>query len=200
MKVYMGPYPKSKITTWKLYRGYLKLSHPRKKWYDVDETDYNICDKIIVRILSFIDDVILRPVNFVLKRTTDRKIKVRIDPYDTWSADYTLAHIIHPLLVALEKHGTPWTDREDAPADEKYDNHKDKNNDWERGYNEDRWEYIMGEMIFAFDKIKEGDWDIQIYKRCGDWTDEAIEERRQIQERINNGLRLFGKYYQNLWD
>ena len=32
-----------------------------------------------------------------------RKIKVRIDPYDTWSMDDTLAHIILPMLKQLQQ-------------------------------------------------------------------------------------------------
>jgi hypothetical protein len=62
-----------------------------------------------------------------------------------------------------------------------------------------RWHYILDEMIFAFDKIKDGEWDLEIYERHNGWTTEALEERDEIQKRINNGLRLFAKYYQSLW-
>ena len=46
-----------------------------------------------------------------------RKIKVRIDKYDTWSMDNTLALIILPMLKQLKetKHGSPLVDDEDVP-------------------------------------------------------------------------------------
>lgn len=126
-----------------------------------------------------------------------RKINVRIDHYDVWNADHTLALIIAPLLRKLEKHGTPATDREDAPADPIYDD-VETDNDWDRPYSENRWEYILGEMIYAFEMKIDEDWDLEIYKNGG-WSEENLEKRRAIQERINNGFRLFGKYYNNLW-
>ena len=38
----------------------------------------------------------------------EQKVKVRIDKYDTWSMDHTLAHIILPMLKQLRdtKHGS----------------------------------------------------------------------------------------------
>ena len=42
---------------------------------------------------------------------------VKIDRWDTWSMDHTLAHIILPMLKQLdkEKHGAPYTNDEDVP-------------------------------------------------------------------------------------
>ena len=197
MKVYIGPYPKGRFTSFDLFKAYLKWSHPEKNWWDVEEEDYTRMDRVAEKLHHFIDDIILAPFTWLF-RNQQQKIKVHIDGYDTWGADHTLAHIIHPLLLKMKKHGTPWTDREDAPEDAKYDDEKDVE-DYNRGYNEARWEYIMGEMIFAFEMIKEGEWDLEIYERHNGWSPSAFEERRKIQERINNGLRLFGKYYQNLW-
>lgn len=52
-----------------------------------------------------------------LAKKRDRKIKVRIDRYDTWGMDHTLAHIILPMLKQLKatKHGSPYVDDEDLP-------------------------------------------------------------------------------------
>jgi hypothetical protein len=55
-------------------------------------------------------------------------------------------------------------------------------------------------MIYAFEMILDDDWDLEIYERRGGWSKESLAERDEIQKRINNGLRLFGKYYQSLWD
>lgn len=198
MKVYIGPYPKGRFTTFRLFQAYLTWKYPDKNWWDVEEKDYTKIDRVVEWLHNFTDDVLLAPLTWLFRKEK-QKIKVRIDHYDTWSADTTLAHIIHPLLKKMEKHGTPWTDREDAPSDAKYDNKKDAE-DYDVGYNEDRWQYILGEMIYAFEMIKEGKWDLEIYDKHGGWTDEAFTERNKIQDRIKNGLRLFGKYYQSLWD
>ena len=53
-----------------------------------------------------------------LNSKTKRKIEVRIDKYDTWNMDNTLAHIILPMLKQLKetKHGSPLVDDEDLPS------------------------------------------------------------------------------------
>lgn len=196
MRVYIGPYPKGRLTSFALFKAYLKWAHPEKKWWDVGTADYTRMDFAVEKVHHFIDGVLLAPFTWLF-RNQKQKIKVRIDEYDTWSADHTLAHIIHPLLLKIQKHGIPWTDREDAPEDAKYDDETD--DELEKGYNQYRWQYILDEMIFAFAMIKDGDWDLEVYERHKGWTDEAMDERRKTQERINNGLRLFGKYYQSLW-
>lgn len=110
---------------------------------------------------------------------------VKIDKYDVWSMDYTLALIILPMLKKLNanKQGAPYTNDEDVPDHLKRDN---PNQDiWEADEKFfDRWEWIMGEMIFAFEsKIS----DVDSYDQ-------------EVQNRVANGFRLFGKYYEALWD
>jgi hypothetical protein len=64
-----------------------------------------------------------------------------------------------------------------------------------------RWDWVMDEMIYAFEMEIDEDWDLRIYEKHGkDWPPEALAERKVIQDRIQNGFRLFGKYYQGLWD
>jgi hypothetical protein len=50
----------------------------------------------------------------------------------------------------------------------------------------------MDEMIYAFDCKANKD---EVYMRFDD-----REEIQKEQDRISNGFRLFGKYYENLWD
>ena len=124
---------------------------------------------------------------------------VKIDRYDTWSMDSTLADIILPMLKQLKetKHGSPFTDMEDVPEHLRgttteewdaqltfdfYQEHKIK-----EGMNDihARWDWIMDEMIFAFEmKVKDTD-------LAATWEES---------QRMENGFRLFGKYYQGLWD
>jgi hypothetical protein len=131
----------------------------------------------------------------------DQRIEVHIDKWDTWSMDHTLAPIILPMLIQLKetKHGAPDVDLEDVPEGLRPTNTEE----WQKLYNEtgdtddkffERWDWVLDEMIYAFDcKANKDD----VYMRFD------IDDRdgmKQEQERISNGFRLFGKYYENLWD
>ena len=129
----------------------------------------------------------------------DQKIEVHIDKWDTWSMDHTLAHIVLPMLKQLKatKHGSPNVDNEDVPinlrAKEddvlKYKELGETDPDFFK-----RWDWVLDEMIYAFDCKVNKD---EVYVRF-DIKDRIGMEKEQ--ERISNGFRLFGKYYENLWD
>jgi hypothetical protein len=123
-----------------------------------------------------------------------RKIKVRIDPYDTWSMDHTLALIVHPMLVQLKEtnHGYFNSDPEDAPHIGQ-DEGTDFTNDTKAL---DRYNWIMDELIWTFEQLISDEKEFQYYKD-GVWD---MEGSKAYQDRISNGLRLFGKYYRGLWD
>jgi hypothetical protein len=156
-----------------------------------------------------------------------RTIDVRIDPWDTWSMDSTLGYIIRPMLRQLKetKHGAPMVDLEDVPenlrpsAEEQAAYQKDGTAD-EKFF--ERWDWVIGEMIFAFDSLDGGpnqDWEEQFTTGKYDFrfkkidtkgTSEMIhgpnhtaetdwDSRKAYAKRIENGFRLFGKYFQSLW-
>jgi hypothetical protein len=135
------------------------------------------------------------PINCFLDKRKQR-INVRIDQWDTWNVDHTLAHIILPMLKQLKetKNGAPITDDEDVPSELRSTNAKPKKNEWDTDeFHHDRWDWILNEMIYAFDcKANKDD----VYMRFD------INHSRKVKEqkRISNGFRLFGKYYENLWD
>ncbi len=153
-----------------------------------------------------------------------RKIQVRIDPWDTWSMDNTLAHIILPMLKQLDatKHGAPHVDDEDVPehlrstaareltAEEKNCHAPDE-------HHFARWDWVLKEMMFAFESELDDSWEEQFhtgdisfaFKKLENGMSEMVstgerkydfEGRKEYQKRISNGFRLFGKYYQALWD
>jgi hypothetical protein len=152
-----------------------------------------------------------------------RTIKVHIDRWDTWGMDDTLAYIILPMLKQLKatKHGAPYVDLKDVPKElhGKKLTKKQKDNGEVDDKHFERWDWVMSEMIFAFetkvndgweDQFETGESDIQWktleggmsemvegpkHTRVYDW-----EGRKKYEERIANGFRLFGKYYQSLWD
>jgi hypothetical protein len=124
-----------------------------------------------------------------------RKVEVRIDPYDTWSMDHTLALIIHPMLLQLKKmnHGYFSSDPEDAPSIGKGEETDYGNNDTRAI---DRYNWIMDEMIWTFDQLAHHD-EIFYNEETDkyDWDAQKAHDNR-----IQNGLRLFGKYFRGLWD
>ena len=152
-----------------------------------------------------------------------RTIKVHIDPWDTWSMDDTLAHIILPMLKQLKatKHGAPYVDLGDVPKElhPKKQTKKQKDNHETDSTHFERWDWVLDEMIFAFENKVNDDWesefekgesDIQWKKLEGGMSEMVHgpkhtreydwEGRKKYQERISNGFRLFGKYYESLWD
>jgi hypothetical protein len=125
--------------------------------------------------------------------------EIIIHSWDTWNMDYTLGKIILPMLKQLKatKHGSPNVDNEDVPinlrATEedvlKYKKIGDTDKDFFK-----RWDWVLDEMIYAFDcKVNKE----EVYVRF-DIKDRKGMEKEQ--DRISNGFRLFGKYYESLWD
>ena len=149
---------------------------------------------------------------------------VKIDRWDTWSMDHTLAHIILPMLKQLdkEKHGAPYTNDEDVPEYLRSHMAQPKENEWDTdSLHFMRWDWIIAEMIWAFEQeLKDDDeaqfFDHSAYEKADGktnhdtWFKDMTEGKSKLkvdndglkihQERKKNGFRLFGKYYQNLWD
>jgi hypothetical protein len=126
-----------------------------------------------------------------------RKIHVKIDNYDTWSMDDTLSHIIYPMLIQLKetKHGSPWVEDEDVPEHLRSTNAEPKENEWDTdSLFHDRWDWVLDEMIWAFEHKVDDEWTNKYYE-TNDYEGLSAE-----QNRMKNGFRLFGKYYEGLWD
>jgi hypothetical protein len=161
----------------------------------------------------------LNPICQVIKRIRQvihPEIRyVKIDRYDTWSMDHTLAYIIHPMLVQLkkDKHGAPHTDDEDVPKELRSWKAEPKENEWDIDSNHfKRWDWILDEMIWSFAQELEDDDVSQFYdhsesfEQGGDFNERLKnikvdrEGLKAHQDRKANGFRLFGKYYSALWD
>jgi hypothetical protein len=153
---------------------------------------------------------------------------VKIDRWDTWSMDSTLADIILPMLKQLkkDKHGAPYVDDVDVPDELKSTSAPPKETEWDTDANHfKRWDWVMDEMIFAFECKNDDSWQDAFRSGVIDFKmvpvdfDEnskptiyrAIdgpnntykcdyEGMEKVQKRIDNGFRLFGRYYQGLWD
>ena len=149
------------------------------------------------------------------KRGT-RQTYVKIDSWDTWSMDHTLAHIVVPMLKQLKatKHGAPTVDDEDVPEHLRSTSAPAKENDWDVDSNHfKRWDWVLDEIIWAFEQKLDDCGDDKFYthpsedeKRGKSFTEQIalIKVDREgldaWQARKSRGYRLFGKYYEALWD
>ena len=192
MKVVIGNYPNRLLCR-------IHIRYMDKKYGFIDwPTEYTRFE----RALELFEDGVqsfYNVFNWIWFDRRKQKVKVRIDRQDTWSMDHTLAPIILPMLKQLKetKHGAPNVDPKDVPKElrpKKQDVLRYK----EVGETDDsffkRWDWVLDEMIYAFDcKANQDD----VLMRFD------VEERDAMkaeQERISNGFRLFGKYYESLWD
>jgi hypothetical protein len=204
MKVYIGPY--------KNYVGPHDIAEKLLFWKDKDS------DIVHTFGMWLADFVWLGDFCGWIDSKRSKKVSVRIDSYDVWSMDSTLALIILPMLrkLAENKHGAPFVEFADVP-----ENLRPTETD-EHGTDSTwfvRWEYVLNEMIFAFENMN-GGWEEQFWTTAPklalleqtDDTDAEVgrspwddigecdwDARKAYDERIHNGLCLFGKYYRCLW-
>ena len=223
------------------------LSNYRDHWYSPyrflekvffwREIDYDepLIEKLSDMLLP-ISEGIQKFLNFVYPQIR----YVKIDNYDTWNMDSTLAHIILPMLKQLKatKHGFPHVDLDDVPEHMRtittedwdpqrtFDFYKEDPNVGEPHFGEyanihDRWNYVLDEMIFAFEHLIDDSWENEfssgvmdhIFVPCPDNPKLSTMENGpnhtyvcdydglfKVHSRMDNGFRLFGKYYRGLWD
>lgn len=167
------------------------------------------------------------------KGPSERKIDVKVDPWDTYSMDHTAALIILPLLLQLKhsKMGVPseLTTRIGGDVDNNlvFDFIKD---DDDQVFDQlcNKWDEILNKMIWSFQQIVDDSYDSKYHHghmklgwkpieitdpttgkltKAYEMVDENPTEHwydhvghNLHDERIQEGLELFGKYYRNLWD
>jgi hypothetical protein len=156
-----------------------------------------------------------------------QKVNLKVDPWDIWGVDDTLSMVILPILLAYREriNGGPSVDDSDVPESLRANLKEGKDiidtpdENWHA-----RWEWVVDEIIWTFQQLQpDYDWEEQycsgeidivwepvtmetkeeqFFKMCKGPNDTYTADYDAIkkhQERINNGLRLFGKYYQGLW-
>ena len=222
MKVYISGYRDHWISPYTILKKVCFWEKDDDVFYNLEDKPNHKYDKWIHRL-----DPICMAIQKVLDFIHPRIEYVKIDRYDTWSMDHTLANIILPMLKQLRdsKHGAPNVDDEDVPRElwsiyafPEKEYHVD-------GNHFKRWDWVLDEMIFAFEHKNDDSWQESFssgefdYKSVAcEWDENGkpklfnivegpnhtykcdYEGMRAVEERIQNGFRLFGKYYQNLWD
>jgi len=212
MKVFIGPY-KSWLNVYNIVDHLQKIGVSEKMCEDIADWIINNTN-----IQNYLDNI---------NERKNRKIKIRIDKYDTWNMDCTLAYIIIPMLKQLKetKNGSQIVDEEDLPVHMRHTFRKhEEDYDTDDRWIHYKWDWVLDEMIWAFeqkiddnakDKFYHGtaeyEWELvsgvegeesamhRMHQTNAEyWVDtKGMEE---YQKRIDNGLRLFGKYYNGLWD
>lgn len=221
---------------------------PYKNWigpYQISEMLLFWLDKDDDRVYNFgkwlaggdgKDSVLMNLCNWIESKRK-RKVKVKIDCYDTWDMFSTLAIIILPMLKQLKetKHGSPMVNPEDVPeylriigdaegypqSQFEFENHEEYVSEaWDITHK--RWEWVLDEIIWTFEQLQpDYNWENQYWKThpeldLAEYPEDegkiAIPLRWKVkgecdlvglknhQKRIDNGLRLFGVYFQGLWD
>lgn len=174
-------------------------------------------DKIDSAIDAFFDGL-QSIVNVTVNswRSETKNYKVKVDYHDTWSCDITFATIIAPVLKEYldQLLGAPFVDDEDLPdhlkiTDGQLVDGQDIYSLPDQDINKhmQRWEYVVNEMIYAFEQIKDDNIDTQFIAVTGYGNGEFgssysfdTEGYREEVKRIQNGLNLFAKYYFSLWN
>lgn len=208
MKVYISPYrdhwvPPINILRWVCVWHVIPTDEDDASPYDDPYID-RLTDRIepFCHWLQKVLDRIHPPVRYV-----------KIDRQDTWSLDHTLAHIILPALKQLRatQHGSGMVDIEDVPEHLRPKEQPGPNNGYTDDTIHERWSWVMDEMIWAFEQKIDTDDESKFFDHSAVTPGANFQQHMsQIkmdkeglqahQERKQNAFRLFGKYYQSLWD
>ena len=203
MKVFIGKYRSRKVSD--LEGKYLRSRELKTGKF----TENKISD-----VLSLIDDIFQAVLDNTINIYYDlngyancnQRKYIKIDEYDTWGMNTTLAHIIVPMLEQLKdnKGGAPWVDLKDAPLElsPSYTELREyeKSGTLDTNYFK-RWDYVLGEMIFAFKFERDEDLlDYWVEDKTNKENMVPDSEYMKMKERVENGRMLFAKYYSNLWD
>jgi hypothetical protein len=218
MKVYLGPY-RSWIGPYQIAELLCFWARPVQDEIGMDRKpdwvhdfgtwlaeDKNGNDSRLTRICQWLQE----------HRT--RHTWIHIDNYDVWGMDHTLAMIIHPMLQKLkvQKHGYGFIDNADVPRELRSTARGARSglknsHDWDN-YAEARYSWVLDELIWTFEQLcDDQDGEGQFFDHTESSKEKDFERSirklkvdrvglKAHQDRIENGLRLFGKYFRTLWD
>lgn len=128
------------------------------------------------------------------------------------------------------KHGAPLVEDEDVPEHLRSTAAPPRENEWDTDANHfARWDWALAEMIFAFEHHVDDSWEDAFRSGEIDWVSVPVDAdgnevprgqhryfrmkdgpnhtyqcdydgMKVVEDRKQNGFRLFGKYYTALWD
>lgn len=144
-----------------------RITTPEVEW---------IPDKVDDKIQWFLDVTI----NYFLHKF-DRRSIIKFNRSDFLCINSTLSDIILPLVkeIKREKKGVPCVDDEDVP--EELRTEEDLFSKCNRSNKEmeiliARWDYVLDEIIFAFEKLKEDRWEDEFHSGHIDFKFTPVDE------------------------
>ena len=167
MKVYLSNYRNHWISPYTILKTVCFWEKDEDVFYDLDDTGKGK----YVRLVNFLNPICSAWQKFL--DVVHPEIRyVKIDRYDTWSMDHTLAPIILPMLKQLRDtaHGSANVDLEDVPEELRTTTHHDYDaQSCFEFYHDDeqkdgigdvhaRWKWVLNEMIFAFEHLIDDTW------------------------------------------
>jgi hypothetical protein len=202
------------------------INRPKNNWL----SPYTIIEKVIFwREVDYDEPLVQKWKNILnpfcdglhtIRKLINRDIKyIHIDPWDSWSLEHTLSPIILPILKQLKdtKHGAPFVDDKDVPKrlriGAKGTGDPDVHKLFEDNDNTffERYDYVLDEMIWTFEQLCMDDHEAPFYDHTESQKEKDFNKSvRKIKvdhkglkahnARIDNGLKLFGKYFRAMWD
>lgn len=175
----------------------------------LEKLDKLIGEDRVDRLYDIVQPILDSTINRILDRP--RSVKVTLHPHDTIEGGKTLAYVILPVLKKYREtalgHEPPFVDDSDVPV--------------EVTGAEEMWAWVLDEMIWAFeqctieweDQYSSGNWDMHSVPVDPNNPNGLTKIMRgpnhthKIDEigiakhvkRMENGFRLFGRYYLSLW-
>jgi hypothetical protein len=118
--------------------------------------------------------------------------------------------------LKVQKHGHGWIDDKDVPKEMRsYARNARKGianpHDWDH-YSETRFDWVLNELIWTFEQLcDDNDGEDEFFDHSESLLEKDLNASvRKLKvdrvgldlhrKRIDNGLRLFGKYFRTLWD
>lgn len=156
----------------------------------------------------------------------ERKIEIKIDKWDSWNADATIAMLAVPILKQLKetKIGYAIVNWEDTPySKEEWEilsnadlsNCSEEKEIQQSGIVQAVWDHILDMMIYALECCVD-DWEAKYFDftKTESMPDDLITDTAAFlpnvkydreghmaeEARIQQGLLWFGKYFRALWD
>lgn len=203
MKIYFSGYKRNVIIRWS--DRLLKHRHP-DDW--VMRTPEAGLELFVERTEDAINWILNHTINPLINLIPERIKYVSVDYYDTWNLDATLAQVIRPCLEKFVSnlHSYPSEEMEDdviriaelSARTTEYDTVLLPEGDAD-DVNFEYWKIIINEMIWAFKHAENDEWQWNPPYMMDTHTFD-FDAIRSVQNRIENGLQMFAKYYFNLWD
>ncbi len=207
MKVVIGPYPD--------WIGPYQIAQKLMFWKDRDDkTVHKFGDWLALKSDGKTKTWLYKLCDWFEARRK-RQVYVRIDKYDSWNCDNTLALIALPLLKQLRdtKHGYGLIDDADVPEHLRSTSATPLEEDC-GGWDDlagPRYDWFLNEVIWAMEQETTTDDTAQFYEHPPHTEGmDFVESIRAIkvdeaglkahEDRKQHAFTMFGKYFQTLWD